>query len=125
MIFQIFSQGANGSTFQNLKARTKSIRNTITNFGRNYTNYLKKSSPRLKKVLTWIRKYIDFGIRCQRTVGDYINCISKGKISNKISIHNSLWLKIPSFVRKYIAKKPNKFKIRFMPEAVTNGNKIA
>ncbi|KAF0755467.1 Uncharacterized protein FWK35_00033759, partial [Aphis craccivora] len=111
---------ANGSRLQNVKTRGRSIKNSIKNFKRSYTDYFKKCTPRLKRILTWIRKYIDFGIRCEHTVENHIQCASGGRLISRIGFHNSLWIKIPSFLRRHMSRKQNKIIVKFNPSAISN-----
>lgn len=71
----------------------------------------------MKRILKWFRKYLNFGIRCDHTEDNHIVCKSGMNIISIIRFHNSMWIKMPSFLRKYTSKKQNKNIFKFNPSA--------
>lgn len=69
--------------------------------------------------MKWVRKFINYGIRCGPTVDNYMVCESETKLISRISFKNTFWLKIPSRFRKSITKKENKVFFQFNPSAIS------
>ncbi|XP_026806822.1 uncharacterized protein LOC113549627 [Rhopalosiphum maidis] len=104
--FNICSEGkANGSSSRN---KSKSLTNSLVSRSRQALGALKRLPNKMKPLITWIRKYIDFGIKCNRLSKYQVICRTKLTINGKRVFSYNIWNKIPGFLKRRLKDSEKK-----------------
>uniref|UniRef100_A0A2S2NZL8 Uncharacterized protein n=1 Tax=Schizaphis graminum TaxID=13262 RepID=A0A2S2NZL8_SCHGA len=102
IVVQICSEGKPNDPSKPHKLR--SLKTSVLNRSKGYWNSLKRLPKKMKPLIAWIRKYIDFGIKCQRHTRYQIICRTKLAINGKQVFTIDVWNKIPKFLRNRLIR---------------------